>query len=128
MEWFQNGHPRDPRLGLWATIHKETGRFIGRCKLLPWSIDDVPEVEVANALCKEFWRPGLGTEAGQGILQYAFEQLGLQRLICLIDAENPASIKAATKIGMSYEKDGEDEIGPFQVYSIIAEHPSGKTS
>jgi ribosomal-protein-alanine N-acetyltransferase len=30
LEWFMNGHPLFPELGLWATIHKETGKFIGR--------------------------------------------------------------------------------------------------
>lgn len=118
LEWFLNGHPKDPRLGLWATIHKETGRFIGRCGLLPWIIDEIPEIEVAYALSKEFWGQGLGTEAARGILQYGFEQLGLQRLICLIDQENLASIKVAKNIGMIFEKYGEDEIGPFHVYSI----------
>jgi RimJ/RimL family protein N-acetyltransferase len=33
LEWHMNGHPRHPELGLWATIHKETGKFIGRCGL-----------------------------------------------------------------------------------------------
>src|SRR5690606_18695582 len=39
LEWFLDGHPDDPRLGLWATIHRQTGRFIGRCGLLVWTID-----------------------------------------------------------------------------------------
>lgn len=33
LEWFLNGHPAYPELGLWATVHKESGRFIGRCGL-----------------------------------------------------------------------------------------------
>ncbi len=33
LEWFLNGHPEHPELGLWATIYKETGKFIGRCGL-----------------------------------------------------------------------------------------------
>ena len=33
LEWFLNGHPRHPELGLWATIHKESGQFIGRRRL-----------------------------------------------------------------------------------------------
>jgi RimJ/RimL family protein N-acetyltransferase len=121
LEWFLNGHPADPRLGLWATIHKETGRFIGRCGLLPWRIDETDEVEVAFALAKEFWGQGLGTEAAQGILDYALRNLGLKRLVCLIEQENQASIKVAMKIGMSFEKEGRDEIGSFQVYSIQVE-------
>ena len=44
-------------------------------------------------------------------------QLCLSRLICLIDRDNQASIKVATNIGMTFEKEGEDEIGPFLVYA-----------
>ena len=34
LEWYLNGHPEHPKIGLWATVHKETGKFIGRCGLL----------------------------------------------------------------------------------------------
>jgi len=118
LEWFLNGHPEYPKLGLWATIHKETNQFIGRCGLLPWTIDQRPEVEVAYLLGKEYWGQGLGTEAAQAIVQYGFETLRLSRLICLIDRDNQASIKVASKIGMTFEKEGEDEKGPFLLYSI----------
>ena len=39
LEWHMNGHPKNLELGLWATIHKATGKFIGRCGLLPREID-----------------------------------------------------------------------------------------
>jgi ribosomal-protein-alanine N-acetyltransferase len=117
LEWFLNGHPEHPELGLWATIHKESGRFIGRCGLLPWTIDGRPAVEVAYLIDKAYWGQGLGTEAAQAILDYGFQQLGLSRLICLIDPANQASIKVATKIGMTFEKEAEDEQGPFLIYS-----------
>ncbi len=118
LEWHMNGHPRFPKLGLWATIHKETGKFIGRCGLLPWTIDGQSEVEVAYTIAHEFWGQGLATEAAQAILRYGFEKLNLNRLICLIDEENIASQKVAEKIGMRFEKEGRDEMGTFQVYSI----------
>ena len=118
LEWFLNGHPKFPELGLWATIYRETGQFIGRCGLLPWTIDGQQEVEVAFALTKAFWGQGLATEAAQAIAQYGFEHLRLSRLICVIDHGNIASIKVATKIGMTFEKEGEDEKGPFLVYAI----------
>jgi len=123
LEWFLNGHPRHPELGLWATIHKESGRFIGRCGLLPWTIDGQFEVEVAYLIAKEFWRQGLGSEAALAIRDYAFEVLNLTRLICLIDGENKASIGVAQKIGMRFEKESQDETGPFLVYSMIKPIP-----
>jgi ribosomal-protein-alanine N-acetyltransferase len=118
LEWFLNGHPAHPELGLWATIHKETGEFIGRCGLLPWTIEDRPEVEVAYMLARAYWGQGLGTEAAQGILNYGFEQLYLSRLICLIDRENDASQRVAQKIGMTFEKEVDDGKGPALLYSI----------
>jgi ribosomal-protein-alanine N-acetyltransferase len=121
LEWFLNGHPKHPELGLWATIHKETGKFIGRCGLLPWTIEGQDEVEIAYLLDKSFWKQGLATEAATGILHYGFEQLHLSRLICMIDPENTASQRVAERIGMTFEKkvDGyQGENLPFYIYSI----------
>lgn len=121
LEWFLNGHPRHPELGLWATIHKETGKFIGRCGLLPWTIEDKLEVEVAYMIDKAFWKKGLATEAARGIVRYAFDQLNLSRLICLMDPANIASQRVAEKAGMSFEKkvDGIDgDNFPTLVYSV----------
>jgi RimJ/RimL family protein N-acetyltransferase len=121
LEWHMNGHPKYPELGLWATIHKETGKFIGRCGLLPWIIEGQDEVEIAYLLDKSFWGQGLATEAAQGILQYGFEYLQLSRLICLIDPENIASQRVAEKIGMAFERKVNGYEGdniPFFIYSI----------
>jgi RimJ/RimL family protein N-acetyltransferase len=121
LEWFSNGHPRFPELGLWATMNKKSGEFMGRCGLLPWIIEERQEVEVAYLLGKKFWGQGFASEAGLGIVHYAFGELNLSRLICLIDPENSASIKVAERIGMSLEQrvDGIDGDGiPTLIYSI----------
>jgi ribosomal-protein-alanine N-acetyltransferase len=118
LEWFLDGHPEHPELGLWATIHKETDQFIGRCGLLPWTIEGRAEVEVAYLLAKEYWGQGLATEAALAIADYGFEQLGLSRLICLIDPKNQASQKVAGRIGMRFEKEIEDQFGRALVYAI----------
>jgi ribosomal-protein-alanine N-acetyltransferase len=117
LEWHRHGHSKRPELGLWATIHKETGKFMGRCGLLPWTIDQCEEVEVAYLLGKAYWGQGLGTEAAQAIVDYAFGKLQLARLVCLIHPDNLASAKVARKIGMTLEKEMEDELGPYLLYS-----------
>lgn len=118
LEWHEHGHPRNPSLGLWATIHKQTGQFIGRCGLLPWQIDGRDEVEVAYTIVRDFWGQGLASEAAQAIRTYAFEFLQLSRLVCLIDPENIASQKVAKKMGMRFEKEARDELGSFWLYSV----------
>jgi ribosomal-protein-alanine N-acetyltransferase len=123
LEWFLNGHPKHPELGLWATIHRETNQFIGRCGLLPWTINQRSEVEVAYLLSKAYWGQGLGTEVAGALLDYGFEHLQLSRLICLIDRENIASIKVAEKIGMRFEKEGTKRGHFYSIQDINSSRP-----
>src|ERR1041384_1678306 len=105
LEWYMDG-PRDhPQLGLWATIHKETGRFIGRCGLLTWEINGVSQIEIAYLIDKVYWNQGLATEAAQGLLRYGFEKLKLSRMICMMHPDNTASQRVAEKIGMTLERE-----------------------
>jgi ribosomal-protein-alanine N-acetyltransferase len=117
LEWIINIYYGQYGFGLWATTLKETNEFIGRCGLLPWTIDGREEVEVAYLLAKEHWGRGLGTEAARAILAYGFGELHLSRLICLIDPANDASVKVAIKIGMSLEREAEIDGEPTLVYS-----------
>ena len=119
LEWFLNGHPDRPELGLWATIHKPTGQFIGRCGLLPWTIDGVDEVEIAYLIAEPWQRQGLGVEAARALVRYGFETLGLRRLIALIDAAHEASIRTAKKAGLAFEKKMAVEGVASTVYAIL---------
>ncbi|HET6159438.1 MAG TPA: GNAT family N-acetyltransferase [Dongiaceae bacterium] len=105
LAWFLNGHPDHPELGLWATIYKSTGAFIGRCGLLPWTIDGVDEVEIAYLIATSYQRQGLGTEAALALVRYGFETLGLKRLIALIDPKHEASIRTAMHAGLKFGKE-----------------------
>jgi ribosomal-protein-alanine N-acetyltransferase len=105
LEWIIEVYYGRYGYGLWATIYKETGEFIGRCGLLPWTIEERQEVEVAYLLDKRYWGQGLATEAAAAIRDYAFAHLPVSRLICLVDPENEASRKVAQKIGMTLEKE-----------------------
>jgi [ribosomal protein S5]-alanine N-acetyltransferase len=124
LEWIIDVYYGRYGYGLWATIEKATGRFIGRCGLLPWKIgsetdgrpsidfaDEFPsedalvEVEVAYLLDRACWGRGFATEAARAVADYAFDVLHLSRLICLFEPENAASRRVALKIGMG--ADGE---------------------
>lgn len=118
LESYLQGYRENPTLGFWATILRETGEFIGRCGLLSWVIDGRAEIEIAYMLARQFWGRGLGTEAAEGIARYARDTLNINRLICLIDRENLASIRVAEKVGMAFENEGRDELGPYLLYSM----------
>lgn len=118
LEWFSAGHPRHPELGLWATVEKGSGAFLGRCGLLPWTIDGVPEVELAFLIDKARWGEGLATEAARGIVAHARGTLGLRRLVCLIMPGNARSAAVARKVGMVFERDYSDEHGPCELWGM----------
>jgi ribosomal-protein-alanine N-acetyltransferase len=118
LAWFLNGHPDHPELGLWATLHKPTGAFIGRCGLLPWTIDGVDEVEIAYLIARPWQRRGLGAEAALALVRHGFETLGLKRLIALIDPGNEPSIRTAISVGLRFEKEAEVEGVRSPVYAI----------
>lgn len=117
LDWFIHGNPRHPGLGLWATVERGTGEFLGRCGLLPWRIEGKDEVELAFMIKKERWREGLATEAAFGIIRHAHEDLGLRRLVCLVMPGNAASAGVAKKVGMRLEREFTDDLGPSHLYS-----------
>jgi len=117
LDWFVNGHPRHPELGLWATSERASGDFLGRCGLLPWQIDGVDEVELAFMIDKRRWGEGLATEAARAIVQHAATTLRLRRLICLITPGNVASERVASKVGMHFEREYTDEYGVCHIHS-----------
>ena len=123
LEHFLHGHPLDARCGLWATLLKETGEFVGRCGLLVYDIDGRREHEVAYTIARRHWGRGLGTEAARGVRDYGFHALGLERLICLIDHGNVASQRVAAKIGMAFEREGRDDKGPYMLYAMRRPEP-----
>lgn len=118
LDWFRNGHPNHPELGLWATIHKPSGAFIGRCGLLPWVIDGVAEVEIAYLIARRFWGQGLGREAARALVRYGFEALGFTRLIALIHPAHTASIRTAMSAGLAFERMAEVEGVSSALYAI----------
>lgn len=117
LQWFENGHPTHPELGLWATIERSSGDFLGRCGLLPWEIDGTLEVELAYLIDKRRWGEGFATEAAAAILDHARMNLGLRRLICLITPGNTASVRVAEKVEMTFERDYTDAFGLCHIYS-----------
>jgi len=61
LDWLRDGHPRHPALGLWATVERSSGAFLGRCGLLPWEIGGQHEVELAFLIDKSRWGEGFAT-------------------------------------------------------------------
>ncbi len=93
------------RYGLFAVFLKSTDEFVGYCGFYDQNIDGCEEIELGYRLLPKFWDQGLATEVSAKVQDIGFKQLGFQRLISIIEAENNASIKVAEKNGFIYEND-----------------------
>jgi ribosomal-protein-alanine N-acetyltransferase len=91
--------------GIFSVILKEQDELVGDCGLEHMEIDGSHEVELGYDFRSDYWNQGLATEAASAVRDYAFEQLGLKRLISLIRPDNLASQRVAEKIGMRKEKE-----------------------
>lgn len=95
-----------------AVVLKETGKIIGWCGLGP--LDFRPdEVEKFYGLDQACWNRGLATEAGGAMSKYAFETIGLEKIVAVVNPDNIASLRSIAKLGFTF-----DEI----VTDIPAEH------
>ena len=63
------------------------------------------ETDIGWHLLREHWGQGLATEAARASRDYAFVQLGVERLVAQIHPENSASRRVAEKIGMTLQKE-----------------------
>jgi ribosomal-protein-alanine N-acetyltransferase len=80
-------------------VLKRTGEIVGWCGLGPLEFDQ-SEMELYFVISPEHWGEGLATEAAGALLSYAFDALGLPRVVAVVDPANHASVHVIRKLGM----------------------------
>jgi ribosomal-protein-alanine N-acetyltransferase len=94
---------KDPNTHMFAIMLKEGGVHIGNIKVGPINVHHkFADVGIVVGE-KSFWGKGYGTEAIKLASKYAFEKLGLHKLIAGCYAPNVSSEKAFLKAGYSRE-------------------------
>jgi RimJ/RimL family protein N-acetyltransferase len=89
--------------GPYAAVERQSSTVIGYCGLFYFpDVNGQPEVEIGYRLARSAWGQGYATEAVRAVRDYAFQTLGIRRLIAIIDPANTASIHVAEKVGMQY--------------------------
>ena len=59
--------------------------------------------EIGYWIGKPFWNQGYATEAGRAVVDFAFTQLGLHKIVGTYLTRNPASGRVMQKIGLTQE-------------------------
>ena len=105
-------------LGQWAVVRKSDGICVGECGICVQEIDGEREFEISYRLRRDCWGIGLATEAARACRDYGFKNVGLGRLISIIESENVASVRVAEKMGMTLEKKASFHKIPVLIYSV----------
>jgi RimJ/RimL family protein N-acetyltransferase len=106
----------DDGFGMFVVTRLDDGGLVGDVGLLAWNpetwtpgsrarIGATAVVEIGWTLTREAWGQGYATEAATAVRDWARDELGLERLISLIQPRNAASIRVAEKLGARYEHD-----------------------
>jgi [ribosomal protein S5]-alanine N-acetyltransferase len=95
-----------------------TGEFLGRGGLRHCFIEGEPVVEVGYAFAADHWGRGLATEMTRAVLDDAFAQLGIRRIVSFTLTTNLASQRVMQKSGLTYVRDVTHAALPHVLYEI----------
>jgi RimJ/RimL family protein N-acetyltransferase len=131
-----------PPYGDRAVVLKPTQQVIGACGFVPsfgpfgqlpsmqaapqdaFAHLNSPEFGLYYALSPAYRRQGYATEATQALINYAFTQLHLKRIVATTTSENVASMGVMRKVGMHIEKNPYPDPPWFQVVGILENRPA----
>jgi ribosomal-protein-alanine N-acetyltransferase len=105
-DWIQRNLERYSRdgVGLYAVILKATDDFIGDCGFAWQEVEGDTLLEVGYHLHRDHWGHGYATEAAKHCMRYAFEHLGVAKVVSFIRPENLPSRRVAERNGMTIER------------------------
>ena len=99
-------------LGYWAAHDRESGEFLGWFALHPvagdaarggWhDTDDTAQVELGYRLRRAAWGRGLATEGSRALIDRAFRQLGVRRVVATTYEHNVGSRRVLEKCGLAH--------------------------
>jgi ribosomal-protein-alanine N-acetyltransferase len=88
--------------GLWLVETKSENVPIGICGLLKRDVLD--DVDIGYALLPEFWSQGYALEAVAGVMRYAGQTSGLNRVVAVTNPNNTSSIRLLEKMDFRFER------------------------
>ncbi|MBU1099656.1 MAG: GNAT family N-acetyltransferase [Bacteroidetes bacterium] len=86
----------------WAIIHKEDDKLIGDCSI-KLTKDEPRIAEIGCTLSPDYQGRGIAKESISAMIDYAFENLDVHRIVGITDAKNLPSQKLMESMGMRKE-------------------------
>ena len=103
-------------------LESRDGALIGSTGL---SLETPYRASTGYVLARDAWGQGYATEAAQALIDFAFQQLRVKRLIATTEYDNAASIGVMRKLGMTIAQNPLPDPPWLQVVGIL-DHPARK--
>ncbi len=107
--------------GILALVLKSTGEVVGDCGIVRQIVEGEPMLEVGYHLRRDNWGQGYATEAARACIDYAFRDLGAEKVVALIRPENVPSRRVAERNGMHAERQVMHSDLPHLLYVMTRE-------
>jgi ribosomal-protein-alanine N-acetyltransferase len=104
--------------GRCAVVLRSTGELVGDCGLARMLIEGQSVVELGWITRRDHRGKGIATEAAAAWRDYAFDTLGLKRIVSMVSEKNSASRRVAEKLGMTVERGAMMDGLPHLMYSM----------
>jgi len=116
--------------GVFAAALRRTGQCIGMIGLsVPSFLPEIlPAVEIGWRLARKHWGRGLATEGGRAVLDFAFRERALERVVSIHQVSNEAAEHVVRRLGMHFERETVDPTcsRSVHVYAITREEWIGR--
>ncbi|MEZ2132956.1 MULTISPECIES: GNAT family N-acetyltransferase [unclassified Sinorhizobium] len=111
-------HFEDHGWGFWALEDKAQSKLIGLCGLstIDWKLPFTPAVEIGWRLSTPWQGKGYAREAAERVLSFAFDDLGLDRVVSFTVPDNRNSWGLMRRLGMR-------QVGEFRHPNLPMDHP-----
>lgn len=86
----------------WGITLRSEDCVIGTCGFHGWAKNHC-KIEIGYELTPEYWRQGIMTEVIPKIIEFGFNNLGLNRIEAFVEPENMGSRKVLEKVGFTEE-------------------------
>lgn len=99
--WTERG------FGLWCAADRYTDLCLGFIGLaVPEFLPEImPSVEVGWRLARDAWGRGLASESARATVAFAFDDVGIDRIVSVAHADNRRSRHVMEKLGMHRERE-----------------------
>lgn len=119
--YFQQLYEQSPGFGFWAAEEKASGAFLGWLHLRPREGHPDDEPELGYRLHGSAWGKGYATEGSRAVIDKAFTELPIRRIVAETAGFHVASRRVMEKSGLRLVREFESSYPPLGPDDVLGD-------